>query len=140
VKIAPDAFEQQSDVIVGVLVKDILMESAFPEAVSGCFHASNHRFVLEQDAMATDDADETMDDAGEAMDDVDEWAADNEVSWSTQTKLLAVKICRNRCIVHGSSKAALDIGTPVLTMLLTILANDGSMSAEAKDEYVYLLR
>ncbi|KAF8506492.1 armadillo-type protein [Hysterangium stoloniferum] len=100
VKVVPDAFEQKSDVIVGVLVNDILMKAA----------------PLEGDAMDTADA--------------DEWAADNEVSWSTKAKLLAIKICRNRCIVHGGSKAALDVGAPVLTMLLALLNHGGSISEE----------
>lgn len=70
-------------------------------------------------------------------DDVEEWGPDADVSWLTRAKLLSMKICRNRCIAHGNSKSALDLGTPVITMLLTVLAHGGSMTEEARDECVF---
>jgi sister chromatid cohesion protein PDS5 len=71
------------------------------------------------------------------MDDVEEWVSDADVPWLTKAKLLSIKICRNRCIAHGGSKSALDLGTPVITMLLTVLAHGGSMTEEARDECVF---
>lgn len=69
-------------------------------------------------------------------DEVEEWAPDASVSWLTNAKLLAMKICRNRCIAHGGSDSALDLANPVLTMFLTLLAHGGSMTEEARDECV----
>jgi sister chromatid cohesion protein PDS5 len=70
-------------------------------------------------------------------DEVDEWGPDVDVSWLTRAKLLSIKICRNRCIAHGGSGSALDLGNPVLTMLLTLLQHGGSMTEEARDEYAH---
>lgn len=70
-------------------------------------------------------------------DDAEEWAPDADVSSLTKAKLLSMKICRNRCIAHGGSDSALDLGNPVLTMFLTLLAHGGSMSEEARDECVF---
>jgi len=67
----------------------------------------------------------------------DEWGEDDyEIPPRTKAKLLAVKICRNRCLVHAKSESALDVAAPVLKMLVTLLANGGSMTETAADEYV----
>lgn len=71
-------------------------------------------------------------------DDVEEWAPDADVSLLTRAKLLSMKICRNRCIAHGSSKSALDLANPFITMFLTILAHGGSLTEAARDEYAHL--
>ncbi|KAF8582552.1 ARM repeat-containing protein [Ramaria rubella] len=104
VKAVPDAFEQKSDVIVGFLVKQILTKASSFE-------------------------DDIMDD-----DDVEEWAPDDEVSWLTKARLLTIKICRNRCLTHGNSDSAADVGTPVIKMLFTLLANGGSMVEDNHDD------
>lgn len=70
--------------------------------------------------------------------DEEEWGVDADVSSMTRAKLLSLKICRNRCIAHGNSESALDVGTPVLKMLFTLLANGGSMTENATDECAFL--
>lgn len=68
----------------------------------------------------------------------EEWCPDSEVTSLTKSKLLSIKICRNRCIIHGKSDSAREVGNPVLKMLLALLANSGSMTDNAPDEYVNL--
>jgi sister-chromatid-cohesion protein PDS5 len=68
------------------------------------------------------------------MDDDEEWAEDDDVSPSQRAKVLSLKVCRNRCLVHASSHTALEISEPVLKMLATLLEHSGSFTAEAVDE------
>lgn len=72
--------------------------------------------------------------------DVDaEWIEKSDVPPSLSKKIKALKVCRNRCLVHAASDAALDIATPVLRMLFALLEHGGSLQAENEDELVYLL-
>lgn len=64
-----------------------------------------------------------------------EWAPLDEVSDNLKAKVLALKVCRNRSLAHASSEKALDIATPVLKMLATLIDHDGSFSADAVEEY-----
>lgn len=73
------------------------------------------------------------------MDETDEWASDEEVSDLTTAKIIGIKICRNRCVVHADSETALANASAVLTMLLNILAHGGSMDENISDEYVVMV-
>ncbi|KAJ4463966.1 armadillo-type protein [Lentinula edodes] len=61
-------------------------------------------------------------------DDGEEWAEDDEVSNNLKAKIAALKILRYRTLTHANSKNAVDISTPVLKMLATILDRGGSLA------------
>jgi sister-chromatid-cohesion protein PDS5 len=64
----------------------------------------------------------------------EEWAEEANVSPVLRAKILCLKVCRNRSLAHASSDTALEITTPVLRMLVTMLDFAGSLSAESDDE------
>jgi hypothetical protein len=68
-----------------------------------------------------------------------EWVDDEDVWPELQTKILSLKLCRNRCLAHATSEKPLDVASPVLNMLITILKQDGSLSTETDSEYVVFL-
>jgi sister-chromatid-cohesion protein PDS5 len=68
------------------------------------------------------------------MDDDDDWYEDSELPPEVRARILCIKVCRNRCLAHAASESALGVSAPVLKMLSTILANNGSLSANADDE------
>ncbi|KAF8726601.1 hypothetical protein AX14_007667 [Amanita brunnescens Koide BX004] len=63
----------------------------------------------------------------------EEWFEDDEVPDELKAKLLALKVCRNRSLAFGSSDKALDIATPVLKMLASVLENNGSLTPDANE-------
>ncbi|KIL63535.1 hypothetical protein M378DRAFT_192889 [Amanita muscaria Koide BX008] len=69
----------------------------------------------------------------EEMETDEEWFEDYEVLEELRAKLLALKVCRNRSLAFGSSEKALEIATPVLKMLSSVLENNGSLSADATE-------
>ncbi|KAF8634850.1 hypothetical protein AX17_004098 [Amanita inopinata Kibby_2008] len=69
----------------------------------------------------------------EEMETDEEWFEDDEVPDELKTKLLALKVCRNRSLAFGSSDKALDIATPVLKMFASILDNNGSLTPDANE-------
>ncbi|KAJ7145311.1 armadillo-type protein [Mycena crocata] len=64
----------------------------------------------------------------------EEWADESEVSDNLRAKILALKVCRNRSLAHASADNALEIATPVLKMLATLLEHGGSFVAEAGED------
>lgn len=66
----------------------------------------------------------------------DEWIDDAEVPLLAQAKVLVLKICRRRCIVHAQSESAMEVAEPVLKLMFTLLANGGSVNETDVDEYV----
>ncbi|KAJ7695426.1 cohesin-associated protein Pds5 [Mycena rosella] len=70
----------------------------------------------------------------DAMDTEEEWADESEVSDNLRAKILALKVCRNRSLAHASSENALEIATPVLKMLATLLEHGGSFIAESGED------
>ena len=73
------------------------------------------------------------------MDAEEEWVLDEDVSPALRAKVLALKVCRNRSLAHGSSDKALEISTPALKMFATLLEHNGSFSASSeREEYAYL--
>ncbi|KAN0111727.1 Armadillo-type fold [Russula decolorans] len=63
-----------------------------------------------------------------------EWIEKSDVPPSLSKKIKALKVCRNRCLAHATSDAALDIATPVLRMLFALLEHGGSLQAENDDD------
>ena len=51
-----------------------------------------------------------------------------------RAKILALKVCRNRCLAHASSEKALEIATPVLKLLATLLEHEGSLNMPVEEE------
>ncbi|KAF8999085.1 armadillo-type protein [Cyathus striatus] len=74
------------------------------------------------------------------MDDDEEWFEDDEVPAALSAKLLAIKVCRNRCLAHASSEKALEIAAPVLKMLATLLDYSGSMSSDIIENPKFMSR
>ncbi|KIJ04367.1 hypothetical protein PAXINDRAFT_22347 [Paxillus involutus ATCC 200175] len=69
----------------------------------------------------------------EEMDVDDDWVEDDDMTPIQSARILALKVCRNRCLAHASSETALDVATPVLKMFSTLLEHYGSYSADAPD-------
>ncbi|KAG2124196.1 armadillo-type protein [Suillus clintonianus] len=101
-RLAPDAFERKSDVLMAFLVKKLLM------------------------VPSPADPDEMDSDA--------DWVEDDDVPPRLRARILALKVCRNRCLAHASTDTALEVATPVLKMLSTLLDHAGSYSADATDD------
>lgn len=59
---------------------------------------------------------------------------DCDVPDELKAKLLAPKACRNRSSAFGSSDKALDIATPVLKMLASILEKNGSLTPDVNEK------
>lgn len=71
--------------------------------------------------------------------DVDiEWVERANVPPSLSKRVLALKVCRNRCLAHAESDTALDMATPALKMFFALLENGGSLHGENDDESVAL--
>ncbi|KAH9941134.1 armadillo-type protein [Epithele typhae] len=62
-----------------------------------------------------------------------EWEPDERVSYEVRAKILALKVCRNRCLAHAGSESALEIAQPVIRMFSTVLFHDGSFTEAAMD-------
>jgi len=70
--------------------------------------------------------------------DVDaEWIEKSDVPPSLSKKIMALKVCRNRCLAHAASDTALDVATPVLRMFFALLEHGGSLHAENEDKLVH---
>lgn len=66
--------------------------------------------------------------------DAEEWVEEDELPPLAKAKILALKVCRHRCLVHAGDESAVEIATPVLKMLATLLDNGGTLSEDAVDE------
>lgn len=64
----------------------------------------------------------------------EEWVEEDRLWPELRAKILALKICRNRCIAHARDDNASEIVKPVLKMFLTLVANSGSFTEDANDE------
>lgn len=67
-------------------------------------------------------------------DDDVEWTDDESLSVITKAKILSLKVCRRRCLAHAQSEAGVEIATPVVKMLYTLLDNGGSISEDSLEE------
>jgi sister-chromatid-cohesion protein PDS5 len=59
---------------------------------------------------------------------------DDAVPDSLRAKLLALKVCRNRCLAHAGTPQALEFATPVLKLLATLVEHDGTLNPEVMEE------
>ncbi|KAI5121999.1 hypothetical protein M0805_001831 [Coniferiporia weirii] len=75
----------------------------------------------------------SMTDSMEVDENSEEWVEEDKLPALAQAKILALKVCRHRCLVHSKAETALDVVTPVLKMLATILENEGAISEESQD-------
>ncbi|KAI0634818.1 armadillo-type protein [Trametes polyzona] len=69
----------------------------------------------------------------EEMDTDQDWVSDTAMPLELRAKVLALKVCRNRCLAHASSEIALEIAQPVIRMFSTVLQYEGAFAADARD-------
>jgi sister-chromatid-cohesion protein PDS5 len=69
-----------------------------------------------------------------------EWVEKSDIPASLSKKIIALKVCRNRCLGHAASDTALDVATPVLKMFFALLEHGGSLHAENDDKLVCLTK
>ncbi|PPQ70235.1 hypothetical protein CVT25_011295 [Psilocybe cyanescens] len=84
-------------------------------------------YLIKRVLMVPSPADPNDEDAEE------EWVENDEIPDELRTKVLALKVCRNRCLAHATSEQALEIATPVLKVLATLLEHDGSLSLQVEE-------
>ncbi|RPD56961.1 hypothetical protein L226DRAFT_491089 [Lentinus tigrinus ALCF2SS1-7] len=72
-------------------------------------------------------------DEDEMMETDTDWLEDAAIPLELKAKILALKVCRNRCLAHVESETALDIAQPVIRMFSTVLQYEGSFSADDAD-------
>ncbi|TFK41636.1 armadillo-type protein [Crucibulum laeve] len=85
-------------------------------------------FLLKKILMVPSPADE------DEMDDGEEWVENDDVPDMLRAKILSLKVCRNRSLAHASAEKALEMATPVLKMLATILEHRGSLTLNAIED------
>lgn len=66
----------------------------------------------------------------------EEWAEEEDLPALARAKVLALKICRHRCLVYSKYETAVNIAAPVLKMLLTYLELQGLISEDCGEESV----
>ncbi|KAH9990948.1 armadillo-type protein [Russula compacta] len=67
--------------------------------------------------------------------DVDaEWIEKSDIRPSLSKKIIALKVCRNRCLAYAASDTALDVASPVLRMFFALLEHGGSLHVENDDD------
>ena len=67
------------------------------------------------------------------MDIDDDWVQDDDMAPIQKARVLALKVCRNRCLANASVETAVELATPGLKMFSTLLEHSGSFSADAPD-------
>jgi len=63
-----------------------------------------------------------------------DWVENEEVPDELRAKILALKLCRNRCLAHAESENATEIATPVLKMFATLVEHEGSLIPNIAEE------
>ncbi|KAH0834786.1 hypothetical protein J3R83DRAFT_10387 [Lanmaoa asiatica] len=69
----------------------------------------------------------------EEMDVDNDWVDDDDIAPIHKARILALKVCRNRCLANASAEAAVELVTPALKMFSKLLEHSGSFSADAPD-------
>ncbi|KAF9559464.1 hypothetical protein CPC08DRAFT_763333 [Agrocybe pediades] len=64
----------------------------------------------------------------------EEWLENADVPDELRRKVLALKVCRNRCLAHATSEKALEIATPVLKLFATLLEHEGSLNMPVEED------
>lgn len=72
------------------------------------------------------------------MDIDEEWVENEEIPYAARIKILAVKVCVNRCLAHTESESALHVLKPVNKLLFSILANMGAPKPGIEEKYTRL--
>lgn len=67
------------------------------------------------------------------MDVDNDWVEDGDMALVQRARILALKVCRNRCLANASTETTLELATPALKMFSTLLEHSGSFSADAPD-------
>jgi len=67
-------------------------------------------------------------------DEDEEWFEDEDVPDELRSKILTLKVIRNRCLAHKSDEQALEIATPVLKVLASLLEFEGSVNGQVDEE------
>lgn len=67
------------------------------------------------------------------MDVDDDWVQDDDMAPIQKARVLALKVCRNRCLANASAETAVELATPALKMFSTLLEHSGSFSADSPD-------
>ncbi|KAF8189855.1 cohesin-associated protein Pds5 [Mycena galopus ATCC 62051] len=114
-----------------VLVSHLAVLAQFARFAPDAFEHKSHvltAFLLKELLMIPT---HPLDDA---MDTEEEWADESEVSDNLRAKILALKVCRNRSLAHAEKENALEIATPVIKMLATLLEHGGSFIAESGED------
>ncbi|TFY68468.1 hypothetical protein EVG20_g3547 [Dentipellis fragilis] len=62
-----------------------------------------------------------------------EWVENTDMPIALRAKLLALKVCRARCLAHATAPTALDVATPVMKMFMSILEHGGALSAASAE-------
>ena len=70
------------------------------------------------------------------MDVDDDWVEDDALTPIQRARILALKVCRNRCLASASADNAVELATPAIKMFSTLLEHSGSFSADAPDRSV----
>ncbi|KAG7091856.1 hypothetical protein E1B28_008258 [Marasmius oreades] len=91
-------------------------------------------FLLKKLLMASDPVSEEEEQNGE------EWAPDEELPDQTRAKITALKIFRHRSLAHSWSPKALELSTPVLKLLATLVDQDGSLVTDEPQDRKVLSR
>ncbi|KAI0646530.1 armadillo-type protein [Trametes meyenii] len=69
----------------------------------------------------------------ENMDTDEDWVDDAVVPLDLRAKVLALKVCRNRCLAHATSETAVEVAQPVVRMFSTVLQYEGAFAADTQD-------
>jgi len=65
----------------------------------------------------------------------DDWMPYNRLPSLALAQILVLKLCRRRCLEYAQSESAMDVATPVLKMLFTILDRGGSLKENSLEWY-----
>lgn len=74
------------------------------------------------------------------MDLDEDWVQDDGMASIHKARILALKVCRNRCLANATAETAVELATPALKMFSTLLEHSGSFTADAPDRLGFLSR
>lgn len=104
---APDKFEENSDVVLEFILQNLLTVP-IPRSTPG---------------------------DGQEEEDEEEWADDQDVSDLLHAKVIALKLCRYRSLVHSDDKS-MTVAKPVFKLLASILDHSGALVQDVEEECV----
>ena len=122
VRFAPDSFERKSGILSKFLLNEVLLCSSSSEPVGTPWLPPSRYFKPDLSVLQGD------------MEVEDEWVSDKDLIPLGEAKVLAIKVCRHRCLAHARSEVAADLAKPVISMLVTLLENGGALPGGTTDE------